>query len=258
MKGAESGTGGTHAFTQQPPADLFCGAAPDFLSKGEQWVHYFAAVCGLKPDERVVDVGCGSGRVAIPLSRYLAKGTYEGFDTGLREIEWCQKHITPTAPNFRFAHANVYNLTYNPTGTIAPSEYEFPYPDADFDFIVLTSVFTHMLPRDMEHYFSEISRVLKPGGRWLATYFLLNPDSLSLIEAGTSAFDFRHDIGEYRVRDPDRHEDALAYPEDRVRALYERFGFEISVDYGQWPGRDPSPTNRDGQDIVLARSKTAS
>jgi SAM-dependent methyltransferase len=236
----------------RPPKELFCGEGPDF-AKGEQWVDYFAQVCRLEADERVLDVGCGSGRVAIPLSRYLTRGSYEGFDTGAREVEWCQSHITPTATNFRFVHANVFNKTYNPAGTIQPDDFRFPYPDREFDFVLLTSVFTHMLPRDVEHYFSEIGRVLKPDGRWLATYFLLNEESVALIEEGRSFYDFKHDLGEYRAVNPAQHEDAVAYPEQYVRTLYERFGYHCTIDYGQWSGRDPSPTNRDGQDIVLGR-----
>jgi SAM-dependent methyltransferase len=239
-----------------PPSDLHCGEGPDFVEKGEKWVVYFTDVCGLKPDERVLDVGCGSGRVALPLSRYMTEGRYDGFDTGAREIEWCQKHVTPVAPNFHFEHANVYNKTYNPAGTIAPGEFRFPYGDQEFDFVLLTSVFTHMLPADLEHYFSEISRVLKSDGRWLATYFLLNDEALQMIVAGTSFYDFTHDLGDYRVFNPDQHEDGIAYPESYVRKLYERFGYDFTIDYGGWPGRGPSPTNKDGQDIVVARARS--
>ena len=110
-----------------------------------------------------------------------------------------------------------------------------------------------MLPADVEHYLLEIARVLKPDGRCLATFFLLNAESLALMEKGNSAFDFKHDLQTYRVVNPDQHEDAIAYPEDYVLALYERSGFVPSIDYGIWVGRNPSPTNQDGQDIVLAR-----
>ena len=41
------------------------------------------------------------------------------------------------------------------------------------DVAFLTSVFTHMLPEDVEHYLDELARVLKPGGRTLITWFLL-------------------------------------------------------------------------------------
>jgi SAM-dependent methyltransferase len=237
-----------------PPSDLIC-TSPEHLYKGQQWVEYFAAVCGLRFDESVLDVGSGGGRVAIALSSYLTAGRYEGFDTSAQDVAWCGENITPRASNFNFQHADIHNLTYNPSGTIAPSDFRFPYGDAEFDFVFLTSIFTHMLPDDIEHYFGEIARVLRPDGRWLATWFVLDDQALQLMDEGRSAFDFKHDLGGYRAVDPKRPEDALAYPSEYVFGLYERFGFEVSADLGQWAGRPPTPTNKDGQDILLARPR---
>jgi len=45
-------------------------------------------------------------------------------------------------------------------GTVAASEFVFPFADASFDFVSLASVFTHMLPVDLEHYAGQIARVL--------------------------------------------------------------------------------------------------
>jgi SAM-dependent methyltransferase len=236
----------------KPPGDLIC-TSEEHLYKGQQWVEYFSGVCGLKPDESVLDVGSGGGRVAIPLSEYLTEGRYEGFDTSAPDVRWCQEHITPRAPNFNFQHVNILNRTYNKGGTIAPRDFRFPYGDAEFDFLWLTSIFTHMLPEDIEHYFGEIRRVLRPGGRWLATWFVLDDDALRLMNEGKSFYDFEHDLGAYRVVNPDQHEDAIAFPAEFVFGLYERFGFEVSADLGQWAGREPTPTNRDGQDILVAR-----
>jgi SAM-dependent methyltransferase len=245
-----------HSSSLTPPSDLICTSASD-LHKGPQWVEYFSGVCGLRRDERVLEVGSGGGRVAIPLSQYLTEGRYEGFDTSLRDVDWCRENITPRAPNFNFRHANILNGTYNPQGTIEPTEFTFPYGDSEFDFIYLTSIFTHMLPAHVQHYFAEISRTLKPGGRWLATWFILDDEALVSISEARSAYDFSHDRGGYRVVNPERLEDAIAYPEAYVLGLYERFRFDVSLDLGQWGGRSPSPTNRDGQDIVVARPRTS-
>jgi SAM-dependent methyltransferase len=209
----------------------------------------------LRPDERVLDVGSGAGRVAIPLSEYLTEGTYEGFDTSAPGVEWCRENITPRAPNFTFRHVDIYNKTYNPGGTIDPASFGFPYEDSGFDFVYLTSIFTHMLPADIEHYFAEIARVLRPDGRWLATWFLLDEEALALLAEGRSALDFKHDLGSYRVVNLEQHEDAIAYPPEFVLGLYERFGFDVTADLGQWAGRPPSATNRDGQDILLAHPR---
>jgi len=120
--------------------------------------------------------------MAIPLTKYLSEGSYEGIDIIPYHINWCKKNIMSRYPNFRFQMADVFNKLYNPKGKYKPSEYEFPYQDEDFDFVFLTSVFTHMLPKDMENYFSQIARVLRKKGRCLITFFLLNKESLRLIE----------------------------------------------------------------------------
>ena len=69
--------------------------------------------------------------------------------------------------NFRFQVADLYNRRYNPHGAHAATEYRFPYDDARFDFAILTSVLTHLLEDEADHYLAETARVLKPGGRVL-------------------------------------------------------------------------------------------
>src|SRR5689334_15882468 len=107
----------------------------DFLAIGEELFDYLVRVGGLKPDDKVLDVGCGLGRMAILLTRYLSnQGSYDGFDIQEEGIEWCSERITPRFPNFHFKHADLHNAFYNPKGTYQPHEYRFPYPDASFSF----------------------------------------------------------------------------------------------------------------------------
>ncbi len=98
-------------------------------------------------------------------------------------IAWCRGKVTSHFSNFCFQVADVSNRNFNPTGCLRPTEYRLPYPDASFDVVHLRSVFTHMGPREVEHYLGEIARVLAPGGRCLATYFLLNRESLAMMQS---------------------------------------------------------------------------
>lgn len=228
----------------------------DFEAIGSEFANYFKEIGHLKPRESILEVGCGIGRMAVPLMDYLDKdGSYEGFDIIAEGIRWCQKNITTKAPHFRFQWADVYNYSYNPTGKVKAAEYTFPCESGCFDFVILTSVFTHMLSGDLEHYMSEISRVLKPGGRSFVTYFILNDKSRALIAEGVSRllFKYRQPDGSW-VADPQNPEISVAYPESYLQELYTRHRMEISrpVYYGNWCGREEFLSY---QDIILGYKK---
>ncbi len=194
--------------------------------------------------------------MAIPLTLYLNReGSYEGFDAVDEAVQWCRSHITPRYPNFQFQTADVYNRQYNPKGRAEAETYRFPYPDDGFDFVIGTSVFTHLLPAAMERYVSETARVLKPGGRCFATFFLLNDESRRLIWEGRSRLDIRHLLAPgCRVLDPGLPERAVAYDEDDAAALFERSGLDVvpPLRYGRWCGRKDAPAF---QDIVVLKKK---
>jgi SAM-dependent methyltransferase len=236
-----------------PPKRIWGMGAEEYQSVGREFLELFIRLGGLQPHHRVLDVGSGVGRMTVPLTDYLVPpdGAYEGFDIDRPGVEWCSKAITSRFPNFKFHHSDVLNKHYNPRGTHQASSYRFAYQDGSFDFVYLTSVFTHMFPADLENYLGEIARVLKPGGRCLITWFLLNPESEALVKAGRSTQDFSHPLDGCTTTTPADPEAALAYPETYVRDLYARLGLTIEepLHYGAWCGREPHVSY---QDIVVA------
>lgn len=237
-----------------PPVEqMFDGpqSLEEFKANGEEFIRIYREVCGLRADEKMLDVGCGIGRKVLPLTQYFeAHAVYHGIDITKTGIDWCRQKITPRFPNFHFQHIDVYNQHYNPDGKCRPAEYKFPFADGSFTFVTLGSVFTHMLPGDVENYLSEIHRILARGGRCLITYFLLNDVSLPMIEQGSSALDFRHVLDGYRTISLEDVEAAIAFDEAWVRDLYRRLGLSIKgVDYGSWCGRRDYLSY---QDLVLA------
>lgn len=232
-----------------PPRRLWFVGSGDFRAAGDEFRELFVELGGLRPDEDVLDVGSGVGRVAVGLTGWL-QGSYEGIDVVRRGIEWCRKAITPRYPNFRFQVADLYNRHYNPEGRVPASEYRFPFEDQSFDFVVLTSVFTHLLPPDRDNYVSEIARVLRPTGRCFGTFFLLDDEARQGVREGRDAIKFRFQRPGYWTNNQRIPEAAVAYEEADVRKEFERNGLEITgVRYGVWSGR------ADGlgfQDVVVA------
>lgn len=219
---------------------------------GEEFLRYFIELGSLKPNETVLDVGSSIGRMAAPLTKYLDEGgSYEGFDIVKEGVEWCKRKISHRYPNFHFQLAEVFNKNYNPEGKYNAAEYRFPYKNNSFDFVFLTSVFTHMLPHDIENYISEIARVLRKDGRCLITFFLLNKESLKRIETKKSTLDLKFVFDEYRTIDKNTPEAAIAYEEQFIRGLYGKYGLNIQepVYYGYWSGRKEFLSC---QDIIIA------
>jgi SAM-dependent methyltransferase len=239
-----------------PPEELRIkgGGGDDFMYKaiGGQFLGYLVDLCGLQPGDAVLDVGCGTGRMALPLTGYLNReGRYAGFDLSKEVIAWCTENISGSHPNFDFRVADIQSTFYNPTGKYKSSDFRFPYPDGSFDVVFLASVFTHMLPQDVEHYLYEILRVLKPGGRSLTTFFLLNEESAALSKEGKGWIKFEHEMQGARTTNVENPEEAIAYPEVFVRDLFGKCGLELRepLYYGNWSGRTGIYRS---QDVVIA------
>ena len=243
---------------KNPPKDLqdHIGGG-DFEFVGNRLFNHFLKYGELKPNETILDVGSGCGRLTIPLTKYMNKeGHYEGFDIDLRCVEWCRANISICYPNFYFSYADIFNAFYNKNGKIRQDEYVFPYHSDSFDFIFLTSVFTHMLPKDVEHYFSEISRVLKPNGRCIISFFLLNFQSRLLLDLKKCQIPFIDSKKNYYFGDEKIHEAVVAYEEDFILRLYSNYCLSVRdpIFYGTWSGREIHNNEKWSgfQDLIIA------
>jgi ubiquinone/menaquinone biosynthesis C-methylase UbiE len=227
----------------------------DFNGIGKEFFRHFLDIGKLKPDDCVLDVGCGCGRMAVPLTKYLsAKGGYWGFDIVEESIKWCQKHIGDDHRNFHFLVADVYNQFYHPKGRFKAAEYRFPYLDNFFDMVSLTSVFTHMMSADMQNYLGQISRVLKPGGRCMISFFLLNEESKGMLSQGMATVKLPYAAKDCLIGDKKFPEGAVAFEESFIRQHYATQGLEIMepIHYGSWCGRKCLVSY---QDIIVAVKK---
>lgn len=112
-----------------------------------QLEHLLLMQYGLSENHYVVDVGCGSGRLAKPLSKFL-KGRYLGTDIVPDLVDYAIKIVD--RPDWRFEVVD---------GLVIPER------DEAADFVCFFSVFTHLLHEQSYLYLQEAKRVLKPGGQ---------------------------------------------------------------------------------------------
>jgi SAM-dependent methyltransferase len=218
----------------------------DFGAIGDEFLSHLVALCALKPEDRVLDVGCGVGRLARPLAGYLSiDGAYAGFDINAGAIAWCERRYRHY-PNFRFVHADVRNARYNPAGVGDAVSYAFPFEDGAFDVVVLMSVLTHLTADEALHYLGQVRRVLAPGGLMLATVFVLDP------EAPAPALAFGPPSGGMAVVDPAVPEEAVAFEEEWLLEALRTAGLDlVALHPGLWSGR---PDGLSFQDVVVARA----
>jgi len=238
-----------------PPRGFIYTGPGDFRKEALRYVGLFRSLGGLQPHHRVLDVGSGIGRMAVPLLDYLdAQGSYEGFDIVQLGVDWCTRHLTARNARFRFVHADIHNSLYNDTGKIRGGEFRFPYPDASFDFVFLTSVFTHMLPEETAHYAREIGRVLRPGGTCFATYFLLDADTIRTLDAGGHPFAFPYERDRHRLMSEDADTANVAFDAELVAEMWRDAGMEIRATHlGWWRNETTRAQAQAYQDVVIAR-----
>lgn len=233
-----------------PRGRVFIGYG-DFRQQGERLMQQLIDYAGLKPYHRVLDIGCGIGRLAVPLTGYLNdEGSYEGFDIVRSAIQWCKKKISSAHPRFQFRHIHLRNDLYNLQTRNKASHFAFPYESGQFDVVFLFSVFTHMLPEDVENYLGEIARVLKPGGRCLSTFFVMNEETKQRMDA-FEGLKFVHDKGDYLLMDPKVKEANVAYREKPLLQSIHNQGLKLeSIHYGYWSGRKKEDCV-DFQDVLI-------
>lgn len=122
---------------------------------------------------RILDVGCGQGRLAIGIIRQLgAIGAYCGLDLDGESIRWCRRHITSAHPAFEFARLDVENERYNPGGRPLDDRFRFPFADGDFDLVYMSGVSPHLDVAEHRVYLREFRRLLAGGGSLYLTAFL--------------------------------------------------------------------------------------
>jgi len=225
----------------------------DFKRTGEEFLSYFIRHAHLEPEHRVLEIGAGYGRMAVGLTSYIVPpGSYDGVEIIDKAVKWCEEEISKRFPHFLFHHADIRNPYSNPDGRGSATKYLLPFPDSTFNFIFLTSVFSHMPPPEIDAYLGEISRVLKPNGRCFITYYLLNDYALEQLRLRRASQPFYYSFNGFLATSRHTPENTIAVPEETILELYLRHRLTITepILYGAWPGREHYLTY---QDVIIAQ-----
>lgn len=152
---------------------LYIGIAYIFLYEkafkvkrhGDHWSK-MADFSGLKGNENVLDVGCGTGRVSISLAKKLPRGTVTGIDI----FEGVSGKSPDTAKKNAQAEGVADRVDFKYGNAL-----KIPFEGNAFDLVTMGSVLHELhSDEDKEKALREVYRVLKPGGKFATVEILRN------------------------------------------------------------------------------------
>jgi SAM-dependent methyltransferase len=103
----------------------------------------------IQPDQRVLEIGCGTGNLAILIKRLHPGTQVIGIDPDPKALARAQRKAGREALSVQLDRGFAEEL---------------PYPDASFDRVLSALMFHHLGPKEQEESLGEVRRVLKPGG----------------------------------------------------------------------------------------------
>jgi len=225
----------------------------DFRAIGAEFLELFIRYGGLRPEWDVLDFGCGIGRMALPLTQYLdPTARYVGVDVNRRGIQWCKRRISRVYENFAFHFIDYENALYNPGGKKKPWDTEIPFEKGSFDFIFATSVFTHLNRQEAKAFISQLAGLLRPGGRFFATFFLIDEMAVRSMQEGRSRLVFRIQSGMNSTEaEALPSGSAVAFNKSWIEVILAGNGLQMLGEplRGTWPGLTEGGTY---QDLVVA------
>ena len=116
-----------------------------------------ATLARLQPGEQVLDVGCGTGTLAMEVARRVGReGGVTGVDPGTQQIARARSKAARRNVPIDFQIGVIEQL---------------PFPDQTFDVVLSTLMMHHLSAPLKRQGLAEIARVLKPGGRLVIADF---------------------------------------------------------------------------------------
>lgn len=150
---------------QMTAAEIAAGEHRQFV--GGMWEEIgalqfeFLKKAGLKPEHRLIDIGCGCLRGGVHLAPYLERGHYFGIDLNASLIEAGKKELLK----------NPANANKQPDLRVT-DKFDLAQFGVQFDYALAISLFTHLYANHIGRCLVEVAKTLAPGGKFHATIFL--------------------------------------------------------------------------------------
>lgn len=119
----------------------------------------YLVLCGLKPEHKLLDIGCGCLRGGLHFTRYLKPSHYMGFD------------IRPAAIGAAWHELANAKLLYKQPLLYVTDSFDMSYLPIKPDYSIAQSVFTHIPPDQISLCLKNLRSVVEPGHTLFATFF---------------------------------------------------------------------------------------
>jgi SAM-dependent methyltransferase len=225
-----------------------------YLANMREYTHDIITRTRLLPTGHVLDIGCGCGRVATGLARYLDEGgAYLGFDVWKEGIDWCNANLTRFPAAFSFETVPATNNYYYAEDNGVPNTFDVSgVPSNEFHCIFALSVFTHLKLADARQYLDLVARALTADGLAYLTFFVVDDDARGYV-AKTGNHTGLKPAGDGMWYGYAKQDFFSGYEPDLLFGLFEEYGLEIEASTpGSWAQK---PNARLYQDWFLLKRR---
>lgn len=246
----------TEKINGHPLSDVVGGGDPEVIA--QEVVTAIEKYAKLNAGDSILDVGCGCGRIAAALTQYVdGKSHYIGIDIVPGLISFARNFITPRYPSFKFLLLNESNRSYDSWRQkgeeIGIAKLTEGVSAQSIDLAISVSLFTHLDYPSALEMLTSIYQLLKNHGRVFMTVFVLDASALEGVEAGRTAFSFKHRTpsGKLFAEKNDDPTFAVAYDDGLLDELISSAGFKLERRVrGYWSS---GGTGETFQDVLILR-----
>lgn len=204
----------------------------DYLPSGERLKQQLIRHAGLRPESHVLDIGCGTGRLAQALYTYLKGGTYHGIDLNHRFIDHCRR-TNRFRKGFSFSRLDYYHPEWAASNRAQPYRLTLAdMPNGSLDLVVLMGVVYYYDFHGAADIIHEAAPLLKSYGSMTLTARLLNHHSMAHL--GADRYPLRG--AKEWEGEPSRPRLDVALPEEGFRRIMLKSRLQIRepIRYGDW------------------------